>query len=78
MGRRSNSLTSKYTLDDLIGIKEAARLCNRSQMTLRNWDKEGLLKPIGVTSFGGRVYSKKQVSQFIKNRGSDAGLKRDL
>ena len=46
---------------DLIMIGEAAKMLNRSESTLRYWEKSGLLKPFVKSNKGTRYYSKAQI-----------------
>lgn len=69
MGNR-RPVNGVFHLDDLIGIKEAARLCKRTPMTLKAWEKEGTLIPVWTTKFAGRIYSKTEVTAFIKKSAS--------
>jgi len=48
-------------------IGEFANLIGKSSQTLRNWDRNGTLKPAVVNENGRKLYSKEQLDQFIKN-----------
>lgn len=65
MGNR-RPVNGAFHLDDLIGIKEAAKLCKRTPMTLKTWEKDGILIPVWTTTFAGRIYSKTEVLEFLK------------
>jgi predicted site-specific integrase-resolvase len=46
-------------------IGEFAELIGKTKQTLRNWDKNGTLKPAFVTDGGHRMYSQKQLNQVL-------------
>ena len=52
-------------------ISQFAKLIGKTTQTLRNWDKEGILKPHHVTASGYRYYSQEQLNHFL-------GLKNQL
>ena len=45
--------------------KEFAEIIGRTPDTLRRWDKKGLFKPAGYDFEGRRLYSHKQIEQFV-------------
>lgn len=51
-------------------IGKFAKLIDKTEQTLRNWDKKDILKPHHVTKSGYRYYSQQQLNYFlgIKNR----------
>lgn len=46
-------------------LSEFAKLINRSESTLRDWDRKGVLKPHSVTPGGHRMYSENQLRQLL-------------
>lgn len=46
-------------------IGEFAKAIGKTTKTLRNWDKNGKLKPVRVESTGYRYYSQEQLNQFL-------------
>lgn len=61
----------KLELDELLSLKQAAKILNVSPQTLRRWDKQGLLKAVRVgkrRGIGDRRYRKKDIEDYIKNR----------
>ena len=46
-------------------IGEFAKLIGKTEQTLRNWDKKGILKPHHVTRAGHRYYSQEQLNNFL-------------
>lgn len=46
-------------------IGEFARLIDKTEQTLRNWDKSGTLKPHHIAESGHRYYSQEQVNHFF-------------
>ncbi len=46
-------------------IGEFAKAINVTEQTLRNWDKNGTLKPNHTTSYGKRFYSQEQLNNYI-------------
>lgn len=54
-------------------IGKFAKLIDKTEQTLRNWDKKDILKPHHVTKSGYRYYSQQQLNYFlgIKNRENE-------
>jgi predicted site-specific integrase-resolvase len=48
-----------------LNISEAAKYVNRSVKSLQRWDREGRLVPVGRSETNRRVYSKKQLDDFL-------------
>ena len=46
-------------------LPEFAKLINRSESTLREWDRKGVLKPQCLTPGGHRMYSEEQLNDFL-------------
>ena len=46
-------------------IGEFAKAIGKTTKTLRNWDKNGKLKPVRVEDTGYRYYSQEQLNHFI-------------
>lgn len=46
-------------------LPEFAKLINRSESTLREWDRKGVLKPQCLTPGGHRMYSEEQLNEFL-------------
>lgn len=46
-------------------IGEFSRLIGKTEQTLRNWDKKGVLKPSHVSASGYRYYSQEQLNHFL-------------
>mgnify|MGYP001166065844 CR=1 FL=1 len=59
-------------LEELLSIKQAAKILNVSTQTLRRWDRQGLLKAVRVGNrkgVGDRRYRKKDIEAYIsRNR----------
>lgn len=53
-------------LPNLINISEAAKILNISPWTLRNWDKNNVLKPIRVGTRRDRRYKKEDIIRVIQ------------
>ena len=49
----------------LYSLGEFSKLIGRTQQTLRNWDKNGVLKPAHIAKSGYRYYSQEQLSHFF-------------
>ena len=63
-------------MNQLIAIGQASRLLGVTIQTLRNWDKQGLLKPDEITKGGSRRYKLKSLKNINKNiKFSVDGLK---
>jgi len=61
-------------------IGQFAKLIGKTEQTLRNWDKSGVLKPSHVAPSGFRYYSQEQLNHFlgIKNIKPERKLVEDL
>ena len=46
-------------------IGQFAERIGKTEQTLRNWDKKGMLKPHHVTESGYRYYSQEQLNHFL-------------
>ena len=46
-------------------IGEFAKAIGKTTKTLRNWDKNGKLKPVRVEDTGYRYYSQEQLNHFL-------------
>jgi len=63
-GEKSNN----YNINDLpplLKISEVAILLNVTPLTLRNWDKQGKLKPIRLGTRKDRRYPKEQIVKVL-------------
>lgn len=49
-------------------IGEFAKLIDKSPQTLRNWDKQGILKPAVISPEGKKLYSKQQLDEFLQRQ----------
>ncbi|EHF7952141.1 recombinase family protein, partial [Campylobacter coli] len=54
-------------MKQLLPIGQASKLLGVSIQTLRNWDKQGLLKPDEITRGGSRRYKLESLKQINKN-----------
>lgn len=59
-------------------IWEFATKIGKTVQTLRNWDKNGILKPSHVTSGGTRYYSQEQLNHFLGLKSEEQELVEDL
>lgn len=59
-------------------IGEFATKIGKTVQTLRNWDKNGILKPSHVTSGGTRYYSQEQLNHFLGLKSEEQELVEDL
>lgn len=57
-----------------LGIKKVKEILGVTSQTLRNWDKNGRLKPHHTTESGYRFYSENQINELIQNKE----VKRDI
>lgn len=58
-------------LEELLSIKQAAKILNVSTQTLRRWDRQGLLKAVRVGNrkgVGDRRYHKKDIEAYISRK----------
>ena len=53
-------------MSELLQIKEAAKFLNVTGQTLRNWDKQGKLKPHRHPMNNYRLYKKSDLLKLIK------------
>jgi len=54
-------------LEELLSIKQAAKILNVSPQTLRRWDDKGILKAVRIGTRGDRRYHKKDIEAYISN-----------
>ncbi|EAK0773145.1 IS607 family transposase [Campylobacter jejuni] len=54
-------------MNKLIAIGQASKLLGVTIQTLRNWDKQGLLKPDEITKGGSRRYKLESIKRINKN-----------
>lgn len=59
-------------------IGEFSKLIGKTQQTLRNWDKNNVLKPHHVTESGYRYYSQEQLNHFLGLKPSVSTVKRTI
>ncbi|MDP4146847.1 MAG: MerR family transcriptional regulator, partial [Bacillota bacterium] len=59
-------------------IGEFAELIGKTEQTLRNWDKNGTLKPHHVAESGHRYYSVEQANHFLGLKNSGKKLNRKV
>lgn len=58
-------------LEELLSIKQAAKILNVSTQTLRRWDRQGLLNAVRVGNrkgVGDRRYRKKDIEAYISRK----------
>ena len=59
----------------LYSIHRFAEICNVSAQTLRNWDKNGKLKPFSTNKGGYRYYSQEQLNYVLSLKGVEISKK---
>lgn len=52
-------------IEELLTIKQAAKILHVSPQTLRRWDDKGLLKAVRIGTRGDRRYHKKDIEEYI-------------
>ena len=55
-------------LEELLTLKQAAKILNVSPQTLRRWDQQGILKAVRIgkrKGVGDRRYRKKDIEDYI-------------
>ena len=58
-------------LEELLTIKQAAKILNVNTQTLRRWDKKGILKAIRIGArkgVGDRRYRKNDIEAYISHK----------
>lgn len=60
-------ITSMHNLDEYWTVSQAARFLGVSASTLRNWDRQGRLKPARHPINRYRLYLKKDLEQILRN-----------
>lgn len=58
-------------LEELLTLKQAAKILNVNTQTLRRWDRKGILKAIRVGNrkgVGDRRYLKKDIEEYISRK----------
>ena len=67
---------------EYISIKKAAKLLHVTPLTLRNWDKRGILKPYRHPANNYRLYRLDQIEAFLRrlelSRAQQVKRKMDL
>lgn len=58
----------KKDISKLLTIKQAAELLNVTPLTLRRWDRKGILKPIRIGTRGDRRYEGDELKKLIKQK----------
>ena len=65
-----------------ITVKKAAKLLHVTPMTLRNWDKRGIIKPYRNPANNYRLYRLDQIEAFLRqlegSRAKQSARKMDL
>ncbi|MBW7942715.1 MAG: helix-turn-helix domain-containing protein [Candidatus Kuenenia stuttgartiensis] len=60
-------------IDELLTLKEAARILKTSEQSLRRWDKQGILKAVRVGNrrgIGDRRYRKQDIEAYISRKNN--------
>ena len=55
-------------LEELLTIKQAAKILHVSPQTLRRWDDKRILKAIRIGTRGDRRYHKKDIEGYISHK----------
>lgn len=58
-------------LEELLTLKEAAKILRANEQSLRRWDKQGILKAVRVgkrRGVGDRRYRKKDIEAYISHK----------
>lgn len=66
-------MPNKEQPKEYLRVSEASKLLGVHVNTLRNWDKQGLLKPARVGVRKERRYKREDVIKFLKERGNKYG-----
>jgi len=58
-------------LEELLTLKEAAKILRANEQSLRRWDKQGILKAVRVgkrRGVGDRRYRRKDIEEYISRK----------
>jgi len=58
-------------LEELLTLKEAAKILRANEQSLRRWDKQGILKAVRVgkrRGVGDRRYRRKDIEEYISDK----------
>ena len=58
-------------LEELLTLKEAAKILGANEQSLRRWDKQGILKAVRVgkrRGVGDRRYRRKDIEEYISDK----------
>lgn len=61
----------KDELEELLTLKEAAKILRANEQSLRRWDKQGILKAVRVgkrRGVGDRRYRRKDLEEYISRK----------
>ncbi|MEX1130381.1 MAG: helix-turn-helix domain-containing protein [Candidatus Woykebacteria bacterium] len=55
-------------IEELLTIKQAAKILHVSPQTLRRWDDKGILKAVRIGTREDRRYHKKDIEEYISHK----------
>lgn len=61
-------------LEELLTLKEAAKILRANEQSLRRWDKQGILKAVRVgkrRGVGDRRYRRKDIEEYISHKNKE-------
>ena len=58
--------TEKTEIPELLSLREASEVLKCHPNTLRNWDRDGILKAVRIGGRGDRRFRKEDILKFIK------------
>lgn len=62
-------MSDKEQPKEYLRVSEASKLLGVHANTLRNWDKQGLLKPVRVGPRNERRYKREDIQKFLEASG---------
>ena len=66
-------MASEEQMDDMLTVREVARLFHIHPNTLRRWSNNGRIKAYRITSRGDRRFKREEIAQFLAELSSQAG-----
>jgi len=66
-------MTNDEQMDDMLTVREVARLLHVHPNTLRRWSNNGRIKAYRITSRGDRRFKREEIAHFLAELNAYAG-----